>query len=77
MINFISMQCFIQYIILISLKKTAKNSEVDARGICVLFFTSVGQSTILRTSECTIIERLRSTFTANGKRQIQVENFSK
>ena len=73
----ISMQCFIQNIILISLKKTAKNSEVDARDICVLFFTSVGQSTILRASECMIIERLRSTFTANGKRQIQVENFLK
>ena len=62
---------------LISLKKTAKNSEVDAHDICVLSFTSVGQGTILRTSECTIIERLRSTFTANGKRQIQVEDFLK
>ena len=71
------MQCFIQYIILISLKKTAKNSEADAHDICVLSFTSVGQSTILRTSECTIIKRLRSTFAANGKRQIEVEDFLK
>ena len=60
-----------------TLKKTAKNCEVDAHAIRVLSFTSVGQSTISRASECMIIERLRSTFTANGKRQIQVEDFSK
>ena len=56
------MQCFI----LISLKKTAKNSEVDAHDICVLSFTSVGQSTILRASECMIIEIKIHVY---GKRQ--------
>ena len=70
------MQCFLQYTILMTLKKTAKNCEVEARAVCVLSFTSVGQSTILR-NECTIIERLKFKFTANIRFKLRISQNKK
>ena len=52
------------------------SSDFDGKGICAEMCPAIAFEILYWTRAGQLLERLRFTFTPNGNRQIQVENFS-